>query len=124
MLDALNVLGRTAWVINEPILRVMEEVWETGGGRADVPPRKNKDDPEWPSAPFGLRFGAGRNQLLATALPSRHEVWTARAVVHFTSHMCHTHVSHNTSHDTSHNTSHDTCHTRVTYVSHTSHTHI
>jgi DNA-directed RNA polymerase len=74
VLDALNVLGRTAWVINGPVLRVMEEVWEGGGGRANVPPRKNKEDPEWPAAPFGLRFGVGRNQLLATALPSRHEV--------------------------------------------------
>ena len=40
VLDALNVLGRTPWIINEPVLRVMEEVWATGGGRAGVPPRK------------------------------------------------------------------------------------
>ena len=31
VLDALNVLGKTAWVINDPVLRVMEEVWARGG---------------------------------------------------------------------------------------------
>lgn len=74
VLDALNVLGKTAWVINDPVLRVMEEVWERGGGKAGVPSRKNRDDPAWPAAPYGLRFGATRVQLLATAVPSRHEV--------------------------------------------------
>ena len=74
VLDALNVLGRTPWIINEPVLRVMEEVWATGGGRAGVPPRKNKEDPAWPSSPYGLRFGANRNQLLASSIPSREDV--------------------------------------------------
>ena len=74
VLDALNVLGRTPWIINEPVLRVMEEVWATGGGRAGVPPRKNKEDPAWPSAPYGLRFGPGRNNLMASSIPSREDV--------------------------------------------------
>ena len=74
VLDALNVLGRTPWIINEPVLRVMEEVWATGGGRAGVPPRKNKEDPAWPSAPYGLRFGPRRNNLMASSIPSREDV--------------------------------------------------
>ena len=72
VLDALNVLGRTAWRINEDVLRVMEEVWATGGGRADVPPRENVPDPTWPANPYGLR--RSRGQLAATALPSRQDV--------------------------------------------------
>ena len=74
VLDALNVLGRTAWVINEDVLRVMEAVWANGGGLAGVPPRANKEDPAWPSSPYGLRFGANRNQLLASSIPSREDV--------------------------------------------------
>jgi DNA-directed RNA polymerase len=73
VLDALNVLGRTAWVINDPVLRVMEEVWARGGGVAGVPPRENASDPAWPSAPYGLRFG-NRNQMLASSIPSREDV--------------------------------------------------
>ena len=73
VLDALNVLGRTAWVINEDVLRVMEAVWANGGGLAGVPPRANKEDPAWPASPYGLRFGAG-NQLLASSIPSREDV--------------------------------------------------
>ena len=72
VLDALNVLGRTAWRINEDVLRVMEEVWATGGGRGDVPPRENVPDPTWPANPYGLR--RSRGQLAATALPSRQDV--------------------------------------------------
>ena len=72
MLNALNVLGRTAWVINEPVLEVMEQVWEEGGGRCDIPPRANIEDPQWPSAPYGLRFVYG--QMQATGLPSRVDV--------------------------------------------------
>ena len=74
VLDALNVLGKTAWVINDPVLRVMEAVWERGGGEAGVPPRANVSDPAWPRAPYGLRFGASRAQMLASAIPTREDV--------------------------------------------------
>ena len=72
VLDALNVLGRTSWRINDDVLKVMEEVWATGGGRADVPPREAVPDPAWPADPYGLR--RSRGQLTATALPSRQDV--------------------------------------------------
>ena len=74
VLDALNVLGKTAWVINDPVLRVMEEVWARGGGKAGVPPRANVTDPAWPRAPYGLRFGASRAQMLASSIPTREDV--------------------------------------------------
>ena len=74
VLDALNVLGKTAWVINDPVLRVMEEVWARGGGKAGVPPRANVPDPAWPRAPYGLRFGASRAQMLASSIPTREDV--------------------------------------------------
>ena len=74
VLDALNVLGKTAWVINDPVLRVMEEVWARGGGKAGVPPRANVTDPAWPRAPCGLRFGASRAQMLASSIPTREDV--------------------------------------------------
>ena len=74
VLDALNVLGKTAWVINDPVLRVMEEVWARGGGVAGVPPRANVADPAWPRAPYGLRFGTSRAQMLASSIPTREDV--------------------------------------------------
>ena len=73
VLDALNVLGKTPWVINDPVLKVMEEVWATGGGKAGVPPRSNLDDPQWPQTPYGLRFGTSRHQMLARyVFPNHH----------------------------------------------------
>ncbi len=74
VLDALNVLGKTPWVINDPVLKVMERVWELGGGKAGVPPRENVGDPSWPQTPYGLRFGNSRHQMLASSIPSREDV--------------------------------------------------
>ncbi|PHH74384.1 hypothetical protein CDD82_4958 [Ophiocordyceps australis] len=34
----LDVLGRTAWKINEPLLKVMMEAWNSGQGIANMPP--------------------------------------------------------------------------------------
>jgi DNA-directed RNA polymerase, mitochondrial len=34
----LDVLGRTAWRINTPVLNVLLDVWNTGEGLADIPP--------------------------------------------------------------------------------------
>ena len=71
VLDALNVLGKTAWVINDPVLRVMEEVWARGGGK---PACSHVTDPARPRAPYGLRFGASRAQMLASSIPTREDV--------------------------------------------------
>ncbi|KAK0721711.1 hypothetical protein B0T26DRAFT_700101 [Lasiosphaeria miniovina] len=38
VLKGLDVLGRTAWKINRPVLDVMLEVWNSGKGLADIPP--------------------------------------------------------------------------------------
>ena len=77
VLDALNVLGKTPWVINNDVLKVVEEVWARGGGTGDIPPREDAALPRWPAAQFGMRRdGRGGNmyQLLATAMPSRWQV--------------------------------------------------
>lgn len=34
--QALNVLGETAWKINKAVLEVVEKLWEAGGGVADL----------------------------------------------------------------------------------------
>lgn len=34
----LNVLGRTAWKVNTPILKIMVEAWNSGDAVADIPP--------------------------------------------------------------------------------------
>eukprot|EP00163_Fabomonas_tropica_P011499 TRINITY_DN221_c1_g4_i1.p1 TRINITY_DN221_c1_g4~~TRINITY_DN221_c1_g4_i1.p1 ORF type:complete len:1432 (-),score=310.73 TRINITY_DN221_c1_g4_i1:156-4451(-) len=46
--DALDVLGRTPWRINEDILRVVEEVWKSGGGVAEIPVTENLPIPDRP----------------------------------------------------------------------------
>ena len=42
--------------------------------KAGVPPRANVTDPAWPRAPYGLRFGASRAQMLASSIPTREDV--------------------------------------------------
>jgi DNA-directed RNA polymerase len=65
--DALNALGSVAWQINKDVLRVVEEVWESGGGVGDIPPRADVPDPE-PLKPR-FRLVAENAQLLATFAP-------------------------------------------------------
>lgn len=65
--DALNALGSVAWQINKDVLRVVEEVWESGGGVGDIPPRADVPDPE-PLKPR-FRLVAENGQLLATFAP-------------------------------------------------------
>jgi DNA-directed RNA polymerase len=45
MFDALNVLGNVAWRVNGDVRRVVKEVWDTGGGIGEVPPRQDHPEP-------------------------------------------------------------------------------
>lgn len=36
--SSLDVLGSTPWVVNEPVFRVVLDVWNSGKGEADIPP--------------------------------------------------------------------------------------
>lgn len=46
--EAVNALQRTAWKINNPVLEVMTELWETGSTLADIPPREGVELPPKP----------------------------------------------------------------------------
>ena len=37
--DALNTLGSLPWKINKRLLKVIESIWSSGGGVAEIPPR-------------------------------------------------------------------------------------
>lgn len=38
----LNVLGETAWTVNERVFKVMTEIWNTGGEFLDIPPAQEE----------------------------------------------------------------------------------
>jgi len=44
--DCVSVLGMTPWVINKEILQVVEELWNKGGGLAEVPSRSDLQLPD------------------------------------------------------------------------------
>lgn len=43
---ALNILGSVPWVINKPVYKVVKEIWDNGGGLAELPSRDNLPLPE------------------------------------------------------------------------------
>lgn len=43
---AINALQKTEWSINTAVLNVVLDMWETGGGKAGLPPRENVPLPE------------------------------------------------------------------------------
>jgi DNA-directed RNA polymerase, mitochondrial len=53
---ALNALQRVRWVINEPILRVAQELWETGGQRAGLPSTEPLSLPRRPAEWAAMTF--------------------------------------------------------------------
>ena len=40
--NVLDILGKVAWRVNPKILDVIEYIWASGGGAADIPERFNK----------------------------------------------------------------------------------
>jgi DNA-directed RNA polymerase len=46
--DSLNVLNQTPWVVNVEVYNVIKQVWEQGGGVADLPSRTNNVIPTKP----------------------------------------------------------------------------
>eukprot|EP00835_Amoeboradix_gromovi_P006325 NODE_725_length_4780_cov_0.211066.p1 type:complete len:1245 gc:universal NODE_725_length_4780_cov_0.211066:4420-686(-) len=42
--ESLNVLGKTPWVINQPIVDIAAEIWNSGSGIADFPELVNVND--------------------------------------------------------------------------------
>jgi len=46
--DAVNAIQATPWKINRPVLDVMKELWEAGGGVAGLPDRELLELPEQP----------------------------------------------------------------------------
>lgn len=77
VLDALSILGRTAWCVNKRVLAVMEEIWNTGGGLGEIP-RRDAIEPtpvptaaELGSALGGAPAGASlSSMLMASHAPS------------------------------------------------------
>jgi len=47
LLTSLNKLSDIPWVINKEVLNVIMQVWNTGGGFGDLPPRKDIAIPEF-----------------------------------------------------------------------------
>ena len=45
---ALNILGSTQWKVNKEVYRVVKQVWDSGGGLADIPSRVDRPLPEEP----------------------------------------------------------------------------
>lgn len=46
--EAVNHIQETAWAINQPILDIVREVWDSGGSIAGLPPRMDKPLPAKP----------------------------------------------------------------------------
>lgn len=47
--EGLNVLGETAWTVNERVFRVMTDIWNNGGEFLDIPPAQEElNVPEMP----------------------------------------------------------------------------
>ena len=57
-------LGETEWCINLEILRVVEQVWERGGGLAEIPRRANLALPTAPPAGASREEEIAHNRLL------------------------------------------------------------
>jgi DNA-directed RNA polymerase len=47
----LNVVAEVPWRINKPVFRVMEHMWEHGGGRCELPRRADDPLPPEPTVP-------------------------------------------------------------------------
>jgi DNA-directed RNA polymerase len=47
--EAVSVMGQTPWRVNHFVLDTIKKVWESGGGQAEVPSRKDLPIPEPPS---------------------------------------------------------------------------
>lgn len=50
--NAINTLQKVPWRINKKVYEVMEEVWEAGGGIADIPERDHEEP--LPPKPWGV----------------------------------------------------------------------
>ena len=59
-----ELLGETEWCINLEILRVVEQVWERGGGLAEIPRRANLALPTAPPAGASREEEIAHNRLL------------------------------------------------------------
>lgn len=59
MLDALNVLGNTAWKINRPVYDVMMSLWEAKSTAGDLPQQIPLKPPPSPSTQYRLIFEHG-----------------------------------------------------------------
>ncbi len=76
VLDALNVLGKTPWRINNPVFDVMEEMWKRGGDECGLPTTKIKEPkPDVTSAYFTTTRFKFSNALLCTKQIPRQEAY-------------------------------------------------
>jgi len=41
--DVLDFLGAQSWKVNKTIFKIIEEIWEEGGGKAKIPFKYEKD---------------------------------------------------------------------------------
>eukprot|EP00466_Bigelowiella_natans_P016848 jgi/Bigna1/76951/fgenesh1_pg.44_\ len=48
LFEGLNAMGETPWCINKPVLNVVKEMWKAGGGKANLPDRKDLRGPSKP----------------------------------------------------------------------------
>lgn len=55
--DCLNVLGTTPWMINQDVQKIVEQVWQKGGGVAELPSRINV---QLPPPPVNAQSGSNR----------------------------------------------------------------
>ena len=46
--EAMNAINRPAWTINKPMLRLLENLWDAGGGISDLPKADPEDIPPKP----------------------------------------------------------------------------
>lgn len=73
--DAVNAIQRTAWRVNSPVLRVLEELWASGRGEAGLPAR---DDVPVPEKPVWVTEGMARADMTPPQL-EEFMAWKRRA---------------------------------------------
>jgi DNA-directed RNA polymerase len=73
VLEALNVLGATPWVVHKRVHDTMEALWREGGNVAKLPNRANEPLPERPLKRFSPSFGSAYAMKLTYRVPKNVE---------------------------------------------------
>ncbi|KNC53395.1 uncharacterized protein AMSG_12214 [Thecamonas trahens ATCC 50062] len=79
VLDGLNALSATPWVVNARVLEVIQAAWDAGGGLPYVPSRAPVDDPPPPPADAPASEHAAHRRAMAKARQARNDLTSLKA---------------------------------------------